>query len=205
MLLIRRFIIGIAGRKHHALDAQLHHLVEEGAHAVGIGAVKQRRVGCDAETALQRFFDSRNRQVVATFAANRKIVVFALAVHVNGKGQILARLEKIQLLLQKQGIRAEIDVLLARNESLDDLVDLWVHQRLAAGDGNHRRPAFIHGLEALLRAQFRLQNVRGVLDLSATGACQVAAEKRLEHQHKRVAFVPCNLLLEDVRGDRPHL
>ena len=118
VLLIRRFIVGIAGRKHHAFDAKLHHFIEKCADAVRIGAVEQRGVGCDAEAALQRFLDAFDRQIVAAFAANGKIVVFALAVHVNGERQILAGLEEVQLFLQQQRVGAEIDVFLARDQAL---------------------------------------------------------------------------------------
>ena len=131
--------------------------------------------------------------------------MFALAVHVNAERQILAGLEQIQLFLQQQRVRAQIDVFLARDQALDDLVDLRVHQRFAAGDGNHRRAAFVDGFEAFFRAQFLLQNMGGILNLAAAGARQIAAEKRLKHQHKRIALAPRNLLLQHVRGDRPHL
>ena len=40
MLLVRRFVVGVAGRKHHAFDAQCHHFVKEGAHAVRVGAIE---------------------------------------------------------------------------------------------------------------------------------------------------------------------
>ena len=49
MLLVRSFFVGIAGGDHHALDADLHHFVEEGAHAVGVGSIEERGVGGDAE------------------------------------------------------------------------------------------------------------------------------------------------------------
>jgi len=53
MLLVRRLIVGVAGRKHHALYPELHHFVKEGAHTVGIGAIKQRRIRRHAEPARQ--------------------------------------------------------------------------------------------------------------------------------------------------------
>ena len=58
VLLVGSLVVGISRREHHALDAEIHHLVEEGAHALGIGAVEQSGVGGDAETAAQRFFNS---------------------------------------------------------------------------------------------------------------------------------------------------
>ena len=151
------FVVGVAGREHHALDAQLHHLVEERAHALGIGAVEQRGVGGHAEAALQRFADAVDRDLVAAFAADGEIVVLLLAVQVDAEGQVLARLEEVDLFLQQQRVGAEVDVLLARHQAFDDLVDLRVHQRLAAGDGDHRGAALVHRPEALLGGELRFR------------------------------------------------
>jgi hypothetical protein len=57
---------------------------------------------------------------------------------------------KSELLLQQQGVGAEIDVFLALHEAGDDLVDFRMQQRLAAGDADHGRAAFLDGVEALL-------------------------------------------------------
>src|ERR1700733_15586234 len=54
MFLVGSFIVGVAGREHHALDAQVHHIVEEVAHTLRIGAIEERRVGSYAEAPLQR-------------------------------------------------------------------------------------------------------------------------------------------------------
>ena len=91
------------------------------AHAVGVGAVEQRGVGRHAEAALHRFPDAFDRDVVAAFAADGEIVVLALAVHVDGEGQVLAGLEQVELLFQQQRVGAEVDVLLARDQAFDDL------------------------------------------------------------------------------------
>ena len=113
----------------------------------------------------------------------------------NGKRQILAGLEEIELLLEKQRVCAQIDVLLAPDQTLDDFVDLRMHQRFAAGDGNHRRAALVHSLETLFGAEFRLQDVRRILDLAATRTGQIAAEQRLQHQYKRIPLASLKLLL----------
>ena len=96
----------------------------------------------------------------------------------------------MELFFQQQRVRAEIDVLLARHQTFDDLVDLRMHQRLAAGDRNHRRAAFLDRLEALLRRQVHLQDVGGILNLAASRAGQVAAEQRLQHEHQRIPLAP---------------
>ena len=132
-------------------------------------------------------------------------MVIALAVNVDRKGQIFAGREEIEFFLEQERVGAEVDVLFARDEAFDDFVDLGVHQRFAAGNGDHRRAALVHGFEAFFGGQFLLQDVRGILDFAAAGAGQIAAEQRLEHEDKRVALAPRKLLLEDVGCNRPRL
>src|ERR1035438_9752670 len=44
-----------------------------------------------------------------------------------------------------------------------------------------------------------------ILPQPARAKGQIAAEERLQHQHQRIALAAFDLLLQDVRGDRPHL
>ena len=205
MFLVRRLVIRVSGRKHHAFDSELHHLVKMFAHAVRIGAVEERRVRGNAEAAPQRFFHAFNGLIVSTFAADREIVVLTLAVHVDGKRQVLARLEQIELFLEQQRVGAEIDIFLARHQAFHDLADLRVHQRLAAGNAHHGCAALIHGSEALLRREFFLQDVRRILDLAAARARQVTAKQRLQHQHQRIALASGQLLFNNIARHCPHL
>ncbi len=85
MLLVGRLVVGVAGREHHALDAELHHFVEEGADALRIGAVEERGVGGDAEAALDGLANAVDGDVVAALAADREIVMLALAVQVDAE------------------------------------------------------------------------------------------------------------------------
>src|ERR1700693_4229637 len=106
---------------------------------------------------------------------------------------------------QQQRVGAEINVFLARDQTFNNLGDLGVHERFAAGDGDHGGSAFIDGAEALFWRKIFLQDVGGVLDLAASGAGQVAAEQRLEHEHKRVLLAPSELLPQDVGRYSPNL
>ena len=205
MLLVGSLVVGVAGGEHHAFDAEVHHFVEEGADGFWIGAVEERGVGGDAEAALQGFFDGVDGDVVSAFAADGEVVLFALAVHVDAEGQVLAGLEEMDLLLQQQRVGAEIDVFLACDQALDDFVDLRVHERFAAGDGDHGGAAFVDRAEAFFGGEVFLQDVGGILDLAASGAGEVAAEQGLEHEHERVLLAACELLPQDVGRDRPHL
>ena len=114
--------------------------------------------------------------------------MLALAVQVDGEGEVLARLEQRDLFLEQQRVGAEVDVFLARDQAFDDLVDLRMHQRFAAGDGDHGRAAFVDGFKTFFGRKVFLENVRRILDLAAARAGQVAAEQRLQHQDQRVAL-----------------
>src|SRR5712692_1096979 len=111
MALVRRFLVGITRRKHHAFDTEFHHLVKEYAHALGVGTVKKRGISSDAEAVRQRFLDALDGLVVPAFQANRKIVVLSLTIHVDGEGQVLARFKQMDFLLEEQRIGAQINVL----------------------------------------------------------------------------------------------
>ncbi len=76
------------------------------------------------------------------------------------------------------------------DQAFDDLGNLGVHERFAAGDGDHGGSAFVDGAETFFRREIFFQDVGGVLDLAASGAGQVAAEQGLEHEHERVLLAP---------------
>ena len=80
-----------------------------------------------------------------------------------------------------------------------------MHERLAAGDGDHGRAAFVDRAETFFRSEIVLQDVGGVLDLAASGAGQVAAEQGLEHEHERILLAPGELLAQDIGRNSPHL
>ena len=205
VLLIGRFVVRVARRKHHSLDAQVHHLIEKVADAVRIGAIEEGCVGGDAEAARDGFTDAFDGEFEAAFLANREVVMLFFAVDVHRKGQVLTGFEEVQLLFEQERVGAEIDVLFAGDESFDDFVDFRVHQRFPARNRYHRGAAFVDSLEALLRAHIHFENVRRILDLAATRACQIAAEEGFEHQHERIALVSRRPLAEHVAHNCPHL
>src|SRR5208283_4009784 len=149
--------------------------------------------------------DSVEGKLVSAFTAHGKIVVLLLSIHVHREAQIFAGFEQVQLFFQQQRVGAEIDIFLAREQAVDNFIDLRMHQRLAAGNRDHRRSTLINRFEAIFQGEIGFQDVGRVLDLAAAGAGQVAAEQRLEHEHKRVAGTAQQALLENVRRHRPHL
>jgi hypothetical protein len=131
--------------------------------------------------------------------------MFALAVHVNGKREELARREQINLLLQEQRIRTKVDIFLARHQAFDNFFNLRMQERFAAGNGDGGRAALIHCPEALFRRELHFEYVRWILNLATAGAGQIAAKEWLQHQHKRILLASLELLLDDVTCDRPGL
>jgi len=200
-----RLVVAVAGREDDAFDAQSHHFIEVGADHVGVGTVEESGVGRNAEAALDGLFDAFDSQIESAFAAYRHIVVLALAIEMHREGEVLRGRELMQALLEQERVGAQVDVLPARDEAVDDLDDLRVQQRLAARQRDHRHAALIDGREALFGAQQLFQNVRWVLNLAATCAGQVALKERLKHQHQWILLVPCQPLLEDVGCHGPHL
>src|SRR5260370_15947423 len=105
----------------------------------------------------------------------------------------------MQLLLQEQRVRAERDELLLGDQALHDLPDLAVDQRLAAGDGHHRRAAFIHRVEAFLDGEPTIEDGIRIVELAATYACKITTTQRLQHHHERITFAPQDPLAPNTR------
>src|ERR1700691_5623159 len=80
-----------------------------------------------------------------------------------------------------------------------------MHHRFAAGDRDHGRSALIDRFEAGFGREICLQDVGRVLNLAASGASQIAAEQRLEHEHERIALASGEFLAQNVRSHGPHL
>ena len=102
--------------------------------------------------------------------------------------QIGRRGEQVQLLFKQQRIGAERHEFLARDDACNDLADLLVDQRLAAGNRHDRCAAFIDRVETVLDRQALVEDRVRIIDLAAADAGEVAAEQRLQHQHQRIAL-----------------
>ncbi len=171
----------------------------------GIGAVEQCGICGDAEAEPQSLFDRIHSNVIATLATHSEVMLFALTVEVNAECQIFAGLEEMDFLFQQQRIGAQVDIFLARDQPFNDLANLGMHQRLAPRDRNHGRATFVHGAKTLFRGKVFFQDVGRILDFSASGASQVAAKQRLEHQHQRILLASGELLLQNIARHGPHL
>ena len=111
----------------------------------------------------------------------------------------------MDFLFEQQRVAAQVDVFLARDQAFNDVGNLRMQQRFAAGDRNHGRAALVHGFKTLLGRELALQNVRRILDFAASGASQIAAKQRLKHQDERVLLASGEFLPDHITSHRPHL
>src|SRR5947209_8194884 len=200
VLLVRRALIGIAGR-HRDADPELGGEIEKLGDLLRRMPVEDGGVDVDRKAARLGGLDRRHGAVEHALLRHRLVVMLLQAVEMDGEEQIGRGLEQVELLLEQQRVGAERDELLARDEPAHDLADLLVDQRLAARDRHHRRSAFIGGVPALLRAHAAVEDRIGIVDLAAADAGQVAAEQGLQHQHQRIALAAHQLLLDQVAAD----
>ena len=121
------------------------------------------------------------------------------------EGEVFCRLKEIDFPLEKEGIRAEVDILFASHQAFDDFIDLGMDQGFTAGDGDQRGPALIRRVPALLGCESFIENVIGILDFAATCAGKVTTEEGLEHEDKGIAFVATDFLSENIGGNCPSL
>ncbi len=124
-----------------------------------------------------------------------------VAIKMDRPGEIGIGLELIYSLGQQQRVGADDGEFPARDHALDDLREVLVQKRFAASDDHDRRAAFVHRSERIFNRQALVENMIGVVDFAATGACQIAAEQRLHHEHERITLAAENLLPQEIGAD----
>src|SRR5581483_5188196 len=200
VLLIGRALISVAGRDRDA-DAELLAEVEVFRDVRRFMTVEDRGIDVDSKTFRLGGLDRGHRAIEYAGLRYRLVVMLFQTIEVDREKQVGRRLEQIELLFQQQGVGAQRDELLARDETAHELADLLVDQRLAARDRHHRRSAFFSGIPALLRAHAPIEDGIRIVDLAATDARQVATKQRLQHQHEGITLSAKQLLLEHVPAD----
>ena len=205
MFLVGGFLVAVAWGKHHALDVQYHHGIKTFADASGIGAFEQGGIGGDAESAGDGFFDGFEGDLVGAIATDGGIVFGFETIHVDAEGEVFCGFKEIELPLEEEGVGAEVYVFFAGDEAFDDFIDLGMDQGFTAGDGDHRGPALIRRVPALLGCESFIENVIGILDFTATCAGKVTTEEGFEHEDKGIAFVATDFLSENIGGNCPSL
>ena len=97
--------------------------------------------------------------------------------------------EFVQALHDEHAVGAQVDVLIARENSGHELADLRIHHGLAAADRHHRRAALIHRRQAFFERNPLSDSGFVFADAPAAGAGKIAGVQRLEHEHDREPLV----------------
>ncbi len=205
MLLVGGALIGIAGGDGDPLDAERADLVEEGRDPFRLRIVEQSAVDGDAEALGFGELQGRHGAIEDALLADRFVMRLPVAIEMDRPVEIAVGLEPVDLLLEQQRIGADGDVFAACDGALNDFGQFLVQQRLAAGDDEDRRAAFVERFQALIDRNAEIEDLVRIIDLAAAGASKIAAIKRLQHQHEREALAPHQLLLGDIGADLRHL
>src|ERR1700733_7790626 len=192
-VLARRVVVAVPGRHRDAFDAETHGGIEEIGNPIRILAVEQRAIDGDPKTLAARELDRGDGLVVHTLLAHGFVVPLAITVEVNREGQVRRRLVLVDVLREQDRIGAQIYEFLARDDARDDLRHLLVDQRLAAGNGDHRRAALVDRLERILDAHALLQDLLRIVDLAASRAGEIALEQGFQHEHQGEALYATKL------------
>ncbi len=204
VLLVGCLLVGEGRGDHHLVDLEVvvevvEH-VDDGLRGVG---VEEGGVGGHPEAAPLGLLDRLHRLVEGALLGHRGVVPLAQPVDVHGEGEVGRGRELVQLLAHQQRVGAEEHVLAALHQLPDDLVDLRVHQRLAARDRDHRGARLQDRADRLGDRHPLLQHPGRVLDLAAPLAGQVAGEERFQFDDQRELVASLELLLHEVGAD-PH-
>ena len=196
-----RVLIAVAGGYRHAFHPELHAEIHELGDFLGRLVLEQGAVDGDAEALAEGGLDGVDGLVENSVAADGGVVLVAQAIEMHGQGQIGAGLIVVQMLLQQQGVGAQIDELLAGDDGGDDLRHFRVDQRFPARYRDHRCRALRHRGQAFIETQPPVESLLRVVDLATSGAGEVTAEEGLEHQHQWIALFPPQALLDEIRAD----
>src|SRR6185503_1842057 len=121
-------------------------------------------------------------------------MTLTLAIEVDGEREVGRRRVIVDLLLEQQGVRAQVYELLARDDATDDLWQVLVNERLAAGNRDHGRIAGVDRGQRVLDTHAFAQDLVRIIDLAAPRAFQIALEQRFQHQYERIAVLSRQLL-----------
>lgn len=205
MFLVGSFLVAVAWGEHHTLDLQFHHFIKKFADAGGVGSFKEGGVGGNTESTSDGFFNAFECGFVGSIATDGGVVFGFESVHVDAEGEIFGGFKEIDFAFEEEGVGAEVYVFFTGDEAFDDFIDLGMDQGFTAGDGDHRGPALIRRVPALLGCESFIENVIGILDFAATCAGKVTTEEGFEHEDKGIAFVATDFLSENIGGNCPSL
>src|SRR5215472_10439304 len=152
-------------------------------------AIKDRGVGCHTESAALGSLDRAYGYLEDTLAIDQFIMPLLQAIDVNAEGKIPGWSKPVEILLEKNRIRAEIDKALALNHAPRNNIDLGVHERLAACYRDYRCTTLFGSVETLLGRHVAFEDIGRILDFPAAHTGEITAKEWLEHEHQWIAFL----------------
>lgn len=99
-------------------------------------------------------------------------------------GEIFVLLALRDAFVGQEGVSIEINECPTCGNYCDDFQHFLVQQRFPAGGSDDGGASFIHRVSAVLHGKSLVQGCVGGVVLPATGAGEVAAEQRFQHQHQ---------------------
>ena len=115
------------------------------------------------------------------------------------EGETLLRRDLLECAVHEDAVGAQVYEAPLINDALNDLADLLVDERLAAGNVDDGCTAVLGGLQALFDGKALVEDVLVLLDAAASAAGQIAQLKRLKHQREGEHLLALQqVLLSDV-------
>ena len=149
LVLHRGALVPVPRRDGHAVDAERRHVVEEPVQVGRVVSDEDGRVRRDPEPTPLGNPDGLDRGAVDAGALDGRVVALLDPVEVDVQGEGGARGEEVELALEQDGVRAEVDELAALDQARRDAIDGRVDERLASGDADDGRAALLGGGPAL--------------------------------------------------------
>jgi hypothetical protein len=88
---------------------------------------------------------------------------------------------------------------------LDDLVQLFMQERFAAGHDDDWGAALVDRRQCVGDRNAFVEDWVGIVDLATTRASEVASEQWLQHQDERVALATGEMLPDDISANSRNL
>ena len=188
----------VARGYHDTLDTPFGHHLEHFDDVVLIHAVEHGGVGGHTIAFLQSDLYGASGDFEHALAINTLVVRLLHAVQMNNETEIFGGRNLVHHSFHEQSVRAHIHELLGVGDTVDDLVNLRMQGRLAAGNRHDGRSRLLHRREAMFHAHHAVQH-GFVLSYPATAlTSKIALLQRLKHSHQGEPFASGHLLFEDV-------
>lgn len=191
-------LITIRWRNHEAINTNAS---KECVEFVDFGNVRLAVDGCVGahhETPFLGKLDALNGGLEHALLFHHQIMGLFKTIEVNIEKETAGRAEFIKLALKENAISAQVDVLLAVEDTLHQFSNFRIDERFTAANADNRGSSLVNTVQALLKRQL-VPDGRGIFANAATaGAGQVAGVKGLKHENQREALLTGDFLAGDI-------